>query len=246
MKLLELEPKGRFVFVGDTHGDLTASIKVVEMHLNIDTKIIFLGDYVDRGSDSKGNINYLLKKKAEDPDKIHLLQGNHETYCTLELSPADFWKNLKSNEKEKYHNIFKKFPLAVSVGDIVALHGALPNIKKIEDINKIGEGELDKNWMAMLWGDFNEIRLGEGDESYDNRSGRPIYGKEYFNKIMKNLNKNVLIRSHQSDANQVMFNNKCLTIFTSSAYWVKRTIAIADFNKKKRIMGVDDLVIEKI
>ncbi len=100
--------------------------------------------------------------------------------------------------------------------------------------------------MAILWGDFNEIRLGEGDESYDNRSGRPIYGKEYFNKIMKNLNKNVLIRSHQSDANQVMFNNKCLTIFTSSAYWVKRTIAIADFNKKKRIMGVDDLVIEKI
>lgn len=63
MKLLEFEPKGRFVFVGDTHGDLDASKKVVDKYLRKGTKICFLGDYVDRGSKSMENVSYLLSKK---------------------------------------------------------------------------------------------------------------------------------------------------------------------------------------
>jgi len=63
---------------------------------------------------------------------------------------------------------------------------------------------------------------------------------------MKRLNKNVLIRSHQPDAKQVMFDNKCLTIFSSHAYGCERTVAIADFDKNKKINNIDDLIVEKI
>ena len=63
---------------------------------------------------------------------------------------------------------------------------------------------------------------------------------------MKRLGKNVLIRGHQPNANERMFDNKCLTIFTSSAYSRKRTIAIVDFDKTKKVKSIDDLIITSI
>ena len=61
---------------------------------------------------------------------------------------------------------------------------------------------------------------------------------------MKRFDKKVLIRSHQPTSPLFMFDNRCLTIFTSSAYTRERTIAIYDF--KKPIKTAKDLEIVKI
>ena len=118
----------------------------------------------------------------------------------------------------------------------------MPDVEKIENINKISDG--DEHWMQILWGDFQDRKgkyLGE-----DYQTGRPQFGKDYFDEIMKRFGKNILIRSHQPNAPEKMFDKRCLTIFTSSAYGRKRTVAIADFSKRKEIKTVDDLVIEEI
>lgn len=240
MNLISLKPEGKFVFVGDTHGDLDASVKVIANYFDENTKICFLGDYVDRGPHSKRNVDYLLEKREKYPEKIFLLQGNHERYDIVRFHPADFWGSLGENERKKYSNVFTEFPYVLSVGEIIALHGAFPNIKKIEDINNVIDG--DENWEAILWGDFQE---GEffGTKNF---LGRPQFGKQYFEKIMKKLNKNVLIKSHNPNTKESLFNNRCLTIFTSSAYEREKTIAIADFNKHKTIKTIDDLIVEEI
>lgn len=244
MNLIKLPPKGRVVFVGDTHGDVDASIKVISEYLNKNTSIVFLGDYVDRGNHSQENIDFLLDYKKTNPENIFLLQGNHERYDLVDFSPNNFWEKLNPLEKRQYLSIFKKFPLAISVGNILALHGALPDINHLQEINKIGDDFKDKNLFSILWGDFIDSS-GEVDDIPSN--GRPYFGERYFNKIIKKLNKKVLIRSHQSDADQSMFNNKCLTLFTSSAYsWKKRKIAIADFSRGKEINSIDDLIILEI
>jgi len=62
---------------------------------------------------------------------------------------------------------------------------------------------------------------------------------------MDRFNKKVLIRSHQPDAPQFMFDNRCLTIFTSSAYTRERTIAIFDLQQAP-IKTAKDLKIIKI
>ncbi|PIP75157.1 hypothetical protein COW86_05340, partial [Candidatus Kuenenbacteria bacterium CG22_combo_CG10-13_8_21_14_all_39_9] len=180
--------------------------------------------------------------KNKNPEQIYLLQGNHEGHHILKFSPADFWESLNETDYKEYTSIVEKFPLIVMTKDIIALHAGLPDIKSIgpglvDEINRIKLGS--KEWMQIIWGDFSD-KPGEY-LGIDPFSGRPQFGRDYFFKLMERFQKKVLIRSHQPDAPLLMFNDRCLTIFTSSAYARERTIAIADF--KKPIKTAKDLEI---
>jgi predicted phosphodiesterase len=242
-KLIQLE-SGRVIFVGDTHGDLEATEKIIHRYLKSENKLVFLGDYVDRGPASLENINFLLGQKIEHPHSLYLLMGNHEGHAVVSFHPADFWEGLDAELRQRYSEILSLLPLAVSTcNGIIALHGALPDVSGLEDINKIKLGSTE--WHQITWGDWQE-RAGNflGTDPY---TGRPQFGRDWFEEIMSRLGKNVLIRSHQPDASPTMYGRRCLTIFTSSAYrnfTSERTIALVDLtNPVKR---ADDIEIEII
>jgi predicted phosphodiesterase len=227
-KLIQLE-SGRVIFVGDTHGDLEATEKIIHRYLKSENKLVFLGDYVDRGPASLENINFLLGQKTEHPDSLYLLMGNHEGHAVVSFHPADFWEGLDDELRQRYR--------------IIALHGALPDVSGLEDISRIKPGSAE--WHQITWGDWQE-REGEflGIDPY---TGRPQFGRGWFEEIMSRLGKNVLIRSHQPDAPPTMYGRRCLTIFTSSAYRhyiSERTIALVDL--KKVVKSVDDIEIETV
>jgi serine/threonine protein phosphatase 1 len=78
-------PEGvRLYAIGDVHGRLDL---VAAMHRQIETeleqeppsdwRIIHLGDYVDRGPDSKGVIDFLIEAQKRDPRHL-MLAGNHD------------------------------------------------------------------------------------------------------------------------------------------------------------------------
>lgn len=222
------EPE-RVVFVGDTHGDLESSRTAFERYFKPGTTITFLGDYVDRGPRSEENLKYLLRKKLENPKRVFLLQGNHEGMKFKEFGPVDFWSSLSPGDKEKYQELLAKLPLVFSWGDLIASHGALPDLDKMEAIDQIKGG--DGNWEKITWGDWNEVAgyvLGGG-------FGRPQLGSDYFDQTMAKLNKKVLIRSHQPNVPTRMFDDRCITIFTSSAYGTRRKVAIAEFDEAPEI-----------
>jgi predicted MPP superfamily phosphohydrolase len=240
-KLIQLGA-GRVIFVGDTHGDLDATEKIIHKYLKSKNKLVFLGDYVDRGPASLENINFLLGQKLEHPDSLYLLMGNHEGYAVGSFHPADFWEGLDAELRQRYSEVLSQLPLAVSTPNgIIALHGALPDVSGLEDINSIKLGGAE--WHQITWGDWQE-REGEflGIDPY---TGRPQFGRDWFEEIMSRLGKNVLIRSHQPDAPPIMYNRRCLTIFTSSAYRhyiSERTIALGDL--RKVVKSVHDIEIE--
>jgi len=240
-KLIQLE-SGKVIFVGDTHGDLEATEKIIHKYLKPKKKLVFLGDYVDRGPASLENINFLLGQKIEHPDSLYLLMGNHEGHAVVSFYPADFWEGLDAELRQRYSEVLSKLPLAASTPNgIIALHGALPNVSGLEDISRIKLGSAE--WHQITWGDWRES---EGEFlGIDPYSGRPQFGRGWFEEIMARLGKNVLIRSHQPDASPTMYDGKCLTIFTSSAYRhyiSERTIALADL--RKVVKSVDDIEIE--
>jgi predicted phosphodiesterase len=238
-RLLHLPSQGKVVFVGDTHGDLDASQEVIRQYLKKPYRIVFLGDYVDRGQYSKENILYLLHLKREHPDEIFLLAGNHEGYMVKELSPANFWDSLSLKEREIYGFLFSKFPLAItSQNGILALHGGLPELNSLEEMNQIEWG--DANWDKIVWGDFVESDL----DILADWWGRPQFGTSYFVQMMDRYQKQILVRSHQPNAPPLMFKKRCITIFTSHAYLPIRSVLIADLAKELR--DAEDVVLERI
>jgi predicted phosphodiesterase len=238
-RLIHLPSQGKAVFVGDTHGDLQASREVVRRYLKRPYRIVFLGDYVDRGDRSEENIRFLLQMKSEHPDEIFLLAGNHEGYMVKEFYPVSFWRSLSPPKREAYGLLFSKLPLvATCQNGILALHGGLPELESLEDVNRIKWG--DERWNEIVWGDFVELDV----EVMDDWGGRPQYGGLFFRRMMERFQKHVLIRSHQPHAPPRMFKNQCITIFTSNAYLPIRTVVIADLEKE--IRTADDLTLEKI
>lgn len=72
---------GNIYVIGDIHGCLKPLKELLE-HLEPDLhrdRLLFVGDYIDRGPDSRGVVEYILKLKARFPaENIICLKGNHE------------------------------------------------------------------------------------------------------------------------------------------------------------------------
>jgi len=242
-KLIEIEPKDRIVFVGDTHGDFDATQMVFNRYSpeNPRNKIVLLGDYVDRGSKSRENADFVIEQSKKYPEQVIPLQGNHDAYYLTrhKYKNPDFWETLDADETIHYIEEFAKFPLAVSVGDILAVHGGLPNLLRLSDFNTIRTG--DHNWQDTVWGDFRQNM-----EFHEYVPGRPQFSENYFDRVMEMIGKKLLIRSHTVNPFTSMFNGRCLTLMTSSVCKSERTIAVADYSEKPTITSDRDLVIEKI
>lgn len=92
----------KIICIGDIHGEL-GKLKSLFEKLSFDKEdtIVFLGDYIDRGLDSKGAIDFILSLK----DKCNLvtLKGNHEQFAldSLKFIEGDI----------RYQNMFRSWML---------------------------------------------------------------------------------------------------------------------------------------
>lgn len=79
--------------IGDVHGHLDKVRAVLELcrrHANgNDHKIVFVGDYVDRGPDSRGVVELLMGLQQNWPNQVHCLRGNHELEMIRAAAGAD-------------------------------------------------------------------------------------------------------------------------------------------------------------
>jgi len=78
----ELDPHKRLYAIGDIHGcakelGLLLSHLVNKEKLTSEDAVVFIGDYIDRGPDSRGVIQELLSFKNKFPN-TSFLRGNHE------------------------------------------------------------------------------------------------------------------------------------------------------------------------
>ncbi|MGB7949374.1 MAG: metallophosphoesterase family protein [Candidatus Binatia bacterium] len=65
--------------IGDIHGCLDELAYLIEgLPLEPGDRLVFLGDYVDRGPDSRGVLTYILDLQKRDELELICLKGNHE------------------------------------------------------------------------------------------------------------------------------------------------------------------------
>lgn len=83
----------RILAIGDVHGCLTALDTLLGyVHPAPDDQLIFLGDYVDRGPDSKGVLDRLIEMHRTG--RVICLRGNHEVMMLAARKGRDdfrFW-----------------------------------------------------------------------------------------------------------------------------------------------------------
>lgn len=239
-RLIRLPGGKTVVFVGDTHGDREATERVLERYLSPEHVIVFLGDYVDRGPDSEGNLRLLLETKLAHTDRIFLLMGNHEGWAVSSFYPADFWHSMPPDKQRLFADTLCELTLAAwHPSGVLALHGALPDVESIEEIEEIQPGS--SNWQNITWGDWADVP----GYSVGDYFGRPTFGRSFFEETMNRLGLKVLVRSHQPFVPTFLFDDRCLTIFTSCAYGgTRRTVAV--LRPDKPIHTAKDLEIETV
>lgn len=213
-RLISLPADRTTVFVGDTHGDRDATERVLDKFPPREHVLVFLGDYVDRGPDSLGNLRLLLEAKLAHPDHVVLLMGNHEGWAVQRFAPADFWERLRPPEAAVWGEALAGLPFAAHhPAGLLALHGALPDVEKLADIARIQLGSTE--WRALAWGDWEDRPRPPLEPGL---SGRPAFGGDYFRGVADRLGVRILVRSHQPSAPLYLYGERCLTLFTSRAY----------------------------
>jgi len=227
------------VFVGDIHGDREAVETVFSRFPVPDHIIVFLGDIVDRGADSLGALTSVVEGKLEEPASVHLLMGNHEARGVSRISPADFWDGLPRDQSEELSHHLTKLPLAAwHPSGTLATHGGFPDLRSLDAIDDVELGS--EAWRAITWGDWVSDRRFAG-----RFEGRPTFGARTFQERSFQLGVKVQIRSHQPTAPLYLFDDRCLTLFTSNAYG-GGTRRVARLMPAQRIETARDLQLIEI
>ena len=86
------EERGRLFAIGDIHGCADELVRLLDaVPGRADDTIVFVGDYIDRGHDSRGVIDYLLRWRTRTPARTVFLKGNHEDMALDYLGREGQW-----------------------------------------------------------------------------------------------------------------------------------------------------------
>ncbi len=80
-----MPPPPRICIIGDIHGCLTSLLRMLELVEDRADSIVFLGDYIDRGSDSKKVVDQILDLKRRHRQVITLMGKNQASPACSQL-----------------------------------------------------------------------------------------------------------------------------------------------------------------
>ncbi|KAI6172999.1 Serine/threonine-protein phosphatase [Aphelenchoides besseyi] len=211
--------------IGDIHGQYHDMHKLFDLIGRVpEQRLIFLGDYIDRGSHSLETICYLLALKLRYRDRIYLLRGNHETpavnrvygfydECARKYKVGLWWD---------FQTIFNYLPMAGLISKrILCMHGGLsPQLTNLDQLRKISRPctPTDQGLLIdLIWAD--PTNKGEGWF----RSARGIsmsFGKAVTKSACKTLGVDLIIRAHQvvQDGYEIAAGGQLITVFSAPNY----------------------------
>ena len=229
-RLIELQPTGEAIIIGDLHGDLKSLFKILEdtkiskkLYSNKRVLLIFLGDYGDRGSQSVEIYYIILTLKSLFPKQVIMMRGNHEGPPDIMASPHDLPLQLESRFGKKSKAIYKSlrelhthlYNCVIVPERYVLMHGGAPDkITSIKDIAHAHKNHPQKPYLEeILWNDPFKKQSGTFPSP---RGAGKLFGQDVTKKLLKLLNAKILIRSHQACPNgyQTTHGGQILTIFS--------------------------------
>ena len=216
-------------------------------------KYIFLGDYIDRGSNSVETIEMLICLKCLYPDKTILIRGNHESRNISFIYGFYDEINRKYGNSQPwklFNEIFDLMPLcAVIDKTIFCVHGGLSplitTIDQIRLINRKGEIPHEGAICDLLWSDptdENETWV------FNSRGAGWMFGNKVTNEFNQINGIELICRAHQlaGEGIKYWFKEKNLvTIWSCPNYCYrcgnKAGIIKLDANKQRTAIIFDSV-----
>jgi 3',5'-cyclic AMP phosphodiesterase CpdA len=210
--LVEIKDYDQLVVLSDLHGDSQALFQILDA-VNYEkflsgpeNKMVFLGDYVDRGSDSIGVLYAICYLKHAHPDSVILMRGNHEAPSEFPFPshdlPYDIEDRFGAGAKAIYGRILALFGLltlaTVVQGRLLLVHGGLPTDALGDWRQAIATAQKShlKNRVMeeLLWNDPRP--LGEEWEPSWRGIGRH-FGSAVTKRWLADTNTKVVVRGHE-------------------------------------------------
>lgn len=193
---------------GDIHGSWCSLRRFLTFFGSMDTTLLFLGDYIDRGTHSLDCLCLLLKLKITFPRRVFLLRGNHETFNTAfhidnslyQECLCMFGTNIGCIVFMNLLELFACLPLAAVVRNIFfCVHAGLPpseDVQDLDDLFSIPKGDLQLLYHTiayfMLWSDLkteiHELQTHEHSTQF---------GIHEIDEFLNRTALNGIIRGHQ-------------------------------------------------
>jgi len=225
------------VIIGDIHGDLESFNKILdeinfEVFLaNKNNKMIFLGDYIDRGSNSIAVLYTICKLKQTYPQSTVLMRGNHEAVEEFPFQSHDLPQRIKEyfgNESEKIHSLVSSFfrlltAMTIIENQLLIVHGGLPTYVN-ESISKMWFPSSKNNTLLfledILWSDPRPLENKEWETS------RRPYGKHFGSAITQKwlnlVHAKALVRGHEPcNGYRIDHDGLILTVFSCKEAYPK-------------------------
>jgi len=213
-----------FVF-GDTHGDWRSTLEVAAAFERGGPRsvLVGLGDYVDRSpADLPGgavaNSLFLLSLVARFPDRVYLLQGNHETMRRVGAVPHTLPAEVErqwgpqADRYDRLMGLLERGPLAASTASGAYLaHAGFPR------------GELSPPWTDVLRRPDDErlIELvwSECDASTARRGAIRPWGEAELDRFLGVSRLSTVWRGHDPDlAGRPLYGGRVMTLHTTRVY----------------------------
>mmetsp|Transcript_32325 Transcript_32325/g.55924 ORF Transcript_32325/g.55924 Transcript_32325/m.55924 type:complete len:407 (+) Transcript_32325:2348-3568(+) len=238
--------------IGDIHGQFYDMMRVLDIAGHpTKVKLIFMGDYVDRGMYSCEVILLLYALKICYPERVILLRGNHE--CRQLTLFFNFRQEcLTKYDDQVYDAIMDSFdcmPLACILnGRYLIVHGGLsPDLRTLDDISRIKrfkETPRSGSMCDILWSDPAEHNGVATDAEFlanPNRGCSYIYNSYGCQRFLTRNNLLTVIRAHEAQLEGYKFYNwggtfpAVITLFSAPNYCnvYKNLGAIAKFRAGK-------------
>ncbi|OHT10024.1 Serine/threonine-protein phosphatase PP1 isozyme 8 [Tritrichomonas foetus] len=248
---------GRFVVVGDIHGDIDTLIRIFERcGYPPKSSYLFLGDYVDRGQYSLEVMILLISLKLLYPTSIYLLRGNHETRNISKSYGFCHECNTKANFKiyQEFCSLFDELPLVAILNQrIYCAHGGISGeAMDMCDVillqKPIEKPQKNSIVTDILWSDPSDL-TDEFEES--ERGCGHVFGEKALDAFLSQNGFTSMIRGHQTcnDGYDKPFeNDKCWTVFSSADYcenWNTAAVLIVEDDKVVEIELFDPCTVEE-
>lgn len=233
--LVEIREVDNLIVVSDLHGDfecfsqILKEINYASYLSDARNKLVFLGDYVDRGSDSVAVLYSVCQLKAEHPNSIVLMRGNHEAPSEFPFASHDFPFQLvdrfgEAAAKAIYRRtlqFFKELVIAAIVANrILLVHGGLPTQDIISNYRthlSTAQENHTKNSVLeeVLWNDPRQIDSIAGWENSRRGIGRH-FGEEITKKWLEISGTKCVVRGHEPCPGfRIDHDGRILTLFSS-------------------------------